>query len=678
MPAETATGGFAGYDLSDLCESIDLTAQGLGNARSAVERGDLVSAAAALAGYFRGRTSVPWEAGSRVQAGDGPSGLDAADRIVAGVMDQQTTVHTFPGGRIDWLYNPTRERDDLAVNNEWQWQLNRMGFWRVLGRAYGETGDEKYAGAFADHLRSWAQQCPRPDDSGNYATSAWRTIESGIRMAGSWPDAYHCFLQSPSLTDDDICLYLWLCLEHGRHLRKHHRTGNNWLTMEMAGLYTIGAVFPELNDAQVWRDYAASTLYAELEGQFTPDGAQAELSTGYHWVSLGNILRIPRVARVVGRMDEIPEDYLSRAEKGFDYLLLLTTPDRSTPRVNDTPNTQDVARIMETAVELFPNRPDFLWAATDGREGTPPSVVSHAFPYAGYCVMRSGWETDANMLCFDVGPAGIAHIHQDKLNVMLWSFGRELLLDTGGGPYEQSKWRRYGVDTHSHNTVMVDRQPQRRDKGCASEPLADVRWQSSDLLDFASGVYADRYGEVSPATHTRRVVYLKPDVFLVSDTLVPADDAEHTYEARWHLTTPNTALDPSGGVVTVDEDVPNLALVPLLCDGLDIRVVSSQEDPELLGWWIRKRVQPVAVPAATVLHRKQGHGPQQFLTLLLPLRPGKPNPVTSVHASSSHSAETRFLDGSTLRIEVEPDPSGGISLHEALPSGLPGRRGSVG
>lgn len=623
----------------------------------------------ALAAYLRSRPVPP-------TFGDTADGFDreAADRTVRGEFNEQNIPHTFPNGKVDWFYNITRERDDLPVNNEWQWQLNRMSYWPNLGRTYRATRDETYARAFVDHLRSWAEQCPRPDDNGNYVESCWRTIESGIRMARSWPDTYHLFLDSPTFTDDDILLYLWLCVEHGCHLRTNHRKRGNWLAMEMAGLYTIGAVFPMLKDAEAWRRYAIDKAYAELENQFTPDGAQIELSTGYHWVALRNLIHIPLVARILDLTGELQGDFLDRAEKAFDFTLLMRTPDGSSPRVNDTPNTQDVASILEVGAELYPDREDYRWAATNGTEGRPPSTVSHFFPNAGYCLMRSGWSDDASVLCFDAGPTGIAHIHQDKLNVALWAYGREILLDTGGGPYEQSKWRRYGLDTHSHNTVLVDGQPQKREPFASFKPLDDVVWQSNDAFDYAAGVYADAYGDGHPATHHRRILFLKPDIYFVVDTLVPADDASHTYQARWHFKEPNVALDDTtGAAVSTDPDLPNLAVVPLRTDNLDITIASAQEEPELLGWWIRKRVDVKALPAATVCHTTESDGVVHLATLLVPIPTGERSPVTQVAELDEHTAECSFEDGRTFRAAFDPDPEGGLSVQESLHDGSPGR-----
>jgi len=349
----------------------------------------------------------------------------------------------------------------------------------------------------------------------------------------------------------------------------------------------------------------------------------------------------------------------------------MLSPDGSTPRTNDTPNHQDVASIMKIGAELFPERDDYRWAGSNRQEGTPPRDVSHGFPYAGYCVMRSSWGSDANMLCFDAGPPGIAHVHQDKLSVTLWAYGRELLLDTGGGPYEKSKWREYGLDTYSHNTVLVDNHPHRRQHFASFDSLDDVSWRSLDDFDYAAGVYDDLYGEGRLATHHRRILFIKPDIFFVVDTLVPS--GEHTYQARWHLKEPNARLqEGTNTVATMDDGLPNLAIVPLLTEDLSVDLVSAQEEPELMGWWIRKKVDVKALPAATVCHTRTGRGIQQMATLLMPLPAGTPNPIVEV-TQSGGDTEVRLSDRRRLICELDPNPDGHLKFTEPLPDGTPGR-----
>lgn len=679
----------AGPRLSDaqLFDAIDLAGKGLEPVAKAVKAGDLAAARKALASYLRSRASVRWHFDPQKPDRGITHSKGAADKTVAGRVRVIGIWHSFEGGDVDWLYNPTVERKELAVNHEWLWQLNRMGFWPGLGRSYWATGDEAYAQTFVEHLRTWARQCPRPTrGSGNVAGSAWRTIESGIRMFGTWPDAYHRFLRSPSFTDDDVCLYVKLCIEHGLHLRRHHRSGGNWLTMEMQGLYTIGVVLPELKEAAAWRRYAIGVLYKELNRQFLPDGAQAELTPGYHQVALSRCTDIPKLAAVVGRTDELPKDYAARAEKAFDFNLFLMTPDWDMPKFNDSWSV-NVPRTMETAVKLYPERGDFLWAARRGRAGKPPSRTSHAFPYAGHCAMRSGWERDANALFFDAGPLGLGHVHQDKLNVVVWAYGRQVLFDGGGGQYESSKWRSYDIDTPSHNTILVDGKPQRRggrdrwrEPYVSTKPI-ELRWQSDAAFDFAAGTYAEGYGNPDhrPVTHVRRVLFVKPHVFIVVDTLTPKDDAEHTVQARWHLDTPNTALDPrTRMVVTIDEGKPSLAVIPLIVVGLDVKTASAQDSPELLGWHSHKTGGKPWNPATTVLHTRKGRGVAHLVTLLLPLKAGAKCPVQSVVAKGPASAEVKLADGRRWIIEASPEPDGVVRFTTCPVEGGKGGRVVIG
>lgn len=584
-------------------------------------------------------------------------------------------------------YNATDHVPNTAHNNEWLWQLNRMSWWGTLGDAYAATGDERYAQAWVRQFRSWVQQNPPPGKKDNSPTSTWRTIETGLRMGWTWPAAFHRFLLSPSFTDEDLAQFLKTCFQHAQYLRAFPTAGNH-LTMEMSGLFTVGALFPEFKEAREWRQYVIARMEQELSTQFYADGAQIELATGYHFVALENILAVYNIARLTGHAKELPPTYTKGAERAYDYGMYLMSPDGSMPRFNDAWST-NIPGAMAKGFELFPNRRDFQWLsqwnATGDRQGQKPRDTSHAFDWAGYYVMRSGWERDANYLVFDAGPLGFAHAHQDKLNLVVWAWGREILFDSGGGNYEKSRWRDYGVDTFSHNTVLVDGKPQRRrvvrdekeraqDPDNVSQKPLDARWQSTPQFDYAEGIYEGGFGSVDdkPVTHTRRVLFLKPDLFVVADMLRPNDGAAHTYEARWHVLPTETTLDAAtGAVTTIEAGQPNLAILPLLADGVVVRKVSAQMEPELLGWRLRKDMDPQYLPATTVLHRREGAGVQRFLTLLVPLKPGQEKSIRSVRAIRPGAAEVTLRDGRILQIE---DAAAGLRVTETLPDGKAGRR----
>jgi len=341
-----------------------------------------------------------------------------------------------------------------ARNDEWQWQLNRMSFWSDLATAYRATGDERYANAFVQELRTWIEQCPVPARTENVSGSAWRTIEAGIRPGGAWMDAFYAFRNSPAMGDDDLLAFVHSFLDHGRYLRAHH-TKLNWLTIEMSGLYAVGAEFPEFKEAPEWRTYAATTLADDGRQQFLPDGGQIELSTGYQNVSLDSILHIAEIARWAGVAAELPPDYLTAFEKAYEWQVSLVAPDRWLPKINDSWPVY-VPGVLRKAAIYYPNEKAFQWFASNGRDGSPPSYTSVFLNRSGLAAMRSGWETGANYLCFRVGPLGLGHQHQDSLGVTVWAYGRELIFNGGGGSYENSKWRQWAVSAFSHNTVVVD------------------------------------------------------------------------------------------------------------------------------------------------------------------------------------------------------------------------------
>jgi len=663
---------------AELFDALDLDLPELAAVKRAVALTNPTDCRKALAAYLRGRKRVTWWFDPHRPDRTGGFSKSAADAAAEGTVTVCSIRHTFPGGEIDWFFNSTGKGTPYPHDNEWQWQLGRMHFWPHLGAAYSATGDEEYARAFVRQLRSWVTHCPRPrKGSGNVANSAWRTIECGIRMNSTWPEAYHRFLASPSFTDDAIVLFLKSCLEQARHLRTHRRSGGNWLTMEMAGMFTVGCVFPELREARAFRADAIRALHTELARQFLPDGAQVELTPGYHNVALSNIMKLATLAERVGRADELPDDFVARSEKAYAYNLRLMTPTRSLPRFNDSWDC-NVPRILEEAFRLFPQRRDFEWIATEGARGKPPAFASCALPWAGYVIMRSGWGRNANYLAFDAGPLGYGHVHQDKLNVAVWAHGREILFDGGGGSYEHSPWRQYAIDTFSHNTVLVGGKPQRRSRNTPAERISpkpiDTRWQTDADHDFAAGDYDGKYGDDRPATHTRRVLFVRPDLFVVADTLVPRTPGDTTYQARWHLKTTAVAHDEeTGTVATTDKGLANLAVVPLLANGLGVQTVQARETPERLGWWVTRGAKRY-VPATTVTHTWKGPETHHFLTLLVPMKKGEANPVKAARQTGPISAEVTLTDGRVLKVEADADPAGTVRLDETLRAGKPGRR----
>ena len=639
-------------------EALNLDYPGLEKVREAFEEGDLHRVKHEFVQHIKRRKMPRWHFDWRdrpKQPRTGSADTHLADRYARNELVSVGVWHDF-GDEIDWSINPMPNQ-----YAEWTWQLSRHPFWVTLGRTYWDTGDEKYARAFVLQMNSWVKGNPLPEDSGNYRGSRWRTIEAGIRTGQTWFPSFYYFLSSPSFDDESVVTMLKSFVEHARHLMKHPQTGN-WLTMEANGLFHIGVMLPECEDAAEWRDVAMQRLYAELDNQVYPDGAQIELSSGYHQVSLRNFVMPLELAK---RNDgAIPGDYLAKLEKMYHYNLYAAMPNGQLPALNDGGWT-NIRAYCRDGFGYYPRRTDMQWMATEGREGARPGHDSYVFPYAGHFVMRSGWDEDARYMLFDAGPFGYGHQHEDKLHFVLYAYQRVHVTDPGNYPYDSSQWRRYHISAYAHNTIIVDGLPQNR-RGydrrlyLAKEPMAG-NWLSTDEYDYVLGTYNESpagdikegYGpdKDTSVTHTRQIVFVKPDYWVIFDTLTPHDDRVHFYESPFHLEADDIELyEPTGAVITRNANSSNLAIIPLPDKELSVEIVSGQEEPVVQGWVNAGdyKVRPIPTP----IYKKSAPGVTHFVYVFYPLPQGLDCPIKEVKSVDVEAdegvgigVEIHFADG---------------------------------
>jgi len=658
---------------AELFENLDLDAAPLAAVKQAVAAGNLAAAKAALAAHFRNRSSPRWSVDWRepafrtVHAKPNVHRYAAAEKVLQHKFDfpkgpQSKGTLDF-GAKIDWTANPT---EGEARTHLWNEVINRHFHFRTLAQAYWESGDARFAREIADEIFDWTASNPAVLlSSGNHLANgceAWQTLTTGIRLADTWPSAISRCLGSPAFTDELIAtIYKSVC-QQSRHLVRWPSTGN-WLTAESNGLFTAGVMFPEFREARQWRRTALERLYRQLDDEVYPDGMQYELASGYNnWV-VTEFAEIIELADRNDRRGEVPADFLAKMEKMFNYLLFASMPSGQIPGLNDSGNS-DVRTLLATGFQLFKSRDDFQFVATGGAAGRAPRETSHAFPFCGHYVMRSGWDKDATYLLLDAGPFGAGHQHEDKLSFVLWSQGRQLVLDPGNFSYDRSRWRRYVLSTAGHNSVLVDGQGQHRERkketyfwprpwNAATPPTADAHWHSTPEYDLARGDYTDGYGPKNEiaVTHRRRVIFLKREnLFLVSDRLTPRDAAVHRYEAIFHLDAAKASVDETTkGVRSDNRGAANVAILPLAGEGLSVEIVQGKSDDPVQGWssgpWR-------AIPAA--IYARSASGPVEFHFLLEPTAKNARPAVRRVEKTDS-GLQIVFADGPRLEIQSSDD-----------------------
>lgn len=628
--AEAAAVNDVGPRISDkqFFEMLDLDHPGLSKVKAAVESGDLELAKHEFADYIRHRQKpvFSFDPYSRPKLASRPAGVDTteADKILQHDLLSGAVRHKFEG-EIDWTLNPINYK-------EWTWQFNRHESWPVLARAYWATGEEKYAKEFVYQMTDWVKKCPVPTDDNGKNSPCWRTIEAGLRMGFSWPESFYRFLSSPSFTDEAIVTMIKSMAEHAQHLMRWPSTAN-WLTMETNGLMHVGVLFPEFKDAALWRKTATERAYSELDKQVYPDGAQIELSTGYHGAALGNFLEAWQIAHINDY--PMPQNYIKKMQGMFEYYMKLAMPDGTTPGLNDA-DRQNVRATVLRAFSYFPDRKDYEWFGTAGKEGTKPAFTSVAMPWSGHLVMRSGWEPNDLWGFFDAGPFGYGHQHEDALNIALYAYGKYMLVDPGSYSYDGSQWRRYIVSTRAHNTVMVDDLEQHRagkknrEEYVLSKPMP-IKWASDAKIDYAQSVYDDGYGgdNALKVKHTRSVVFVKPEYWVVIDRLEPVDNKSHDYSTMFHLDMSGAKVDPATNAVqTTDTKGANLTIWPMAVPGQTVSVITGQEKPIVQGW-VRKAAFGCR-PIPTAVFENEQAGPTTMAYVLYPTAEGEKCPIKRV------------------------------------------------
>ena len=644
-------------DRTFFTECLDPAYPGLDEVRRAAAQGDWPAARHAFADFLRASLqperflSIPYVTTGNSFLLPGETEAQAADRIRRHILVSVGIPMDFgEGGDIDWEANPT-----YNGYREWTWQLSRLPELSVLAHEYLRTGEAWLAGTAAELYASWMRQalCPGPCDG--YQTKCWRTIECGIRMSISLPYALHVFYRTPAFTDDlltDWSKSLW---ENGQRLSRDCTRGN-WLIMELDGLAHAAVLNPWFAASKGWLAQALDRFERELDRQIYPDGFQYELTPGYHGVVVRNYQKAMALFRAydVEVPASIPENL--RRAAGLEVRLMM--PDGTVPSINDS-GRGPAAKVAEARLPLFPEDPLLRWAARG--EGEKPAWTSEALPWAGLCVMRTGWTAADSWVLFDGGPFGKAHQHEDKLSLLFFTGGKLLLTEGGIYAYDTSEMRRYVLSTRAHNTIRVDGLDQDRRSGYAwaeddIRKKADLAWGFGEVWDWAESRYDEGWAEtegdsfrvlrrVGDAVHERRVFFCrKPAVYGLEKPFLVAVDRltarePHDWEALWHIDGTQTGAE--AGQVRFAEGT-------LAFSAGEADVVSGQETPEWQGFLAVTSRQGDYRPCPCVRVHARGAA-LRLVTALLPETAG------TVEASAN-PADTRL----TIRT-----PRGAFTLDES-------------
>ncbi len=523
-------------------------------------------------------------------------------------------------GNIDWYYNP-------ISSPEWLWRLNRHQWWPVLGLAYSETGDERYAKAFVEQIMDWIDTNPPPRGK-NEKSPTWRLMEVGLRLRVSWIPCFALFIKSDTFNDEAKLKMLGSIYDHAKFLSLY-KTKKNHLLRESNGLAYAGVYFPEFDEAEKWLSISLARFDEELKKQINQDGSQIELSTGYQWLVVDEFEKIYELLDC-HKLSLPTENLAFWLEKMYAVLAYLIRPDGTFPEINDGFIRWDRKRLIQAGKKF--NRSDFIFIGANGQKESPPQIKSIGFEDAGLFVMRSDWEKDARYLLFDAGPYGGHHGHEDKLNIEVFAYGQAFIVDTGSYTYDRKDpFRNYFVGSQGHNTVLVDGQSQiRRWNKINMRPKPakanHATWVSKEDFDYTSSNYCEGYSTFSlkkpknpkiieDVIHTRRILFVKPDYWVIVDELEAS--GPHTYQLLFH-TPPEINIRPyknNSVVLTTTQSDACLYIIPADKQNIRMSKLAGCEDP-IQGWFSIDH--HFKVPSNTIIFERKNSVSTILCTLLYP------------------------------------------------------------
>jgi heparan-sulfate lyase len=594
--------------LSDaaLLDALDLSQPGLEATRTAWQERDVDKTLRELLVYFRARQRPVcfFDTGNRPT----PPVAQSEPRVVPQV--DQLCRHLYPipeklygkkefdfGPGFNWHVNP-------IVDREWPTQIHRHKRWEDICSAYWISYNERYAEEWRQQLLDWTKDNPIERWNPKTKRMAWSTLNAAARMIHQWPAALLQMRSAAAFDEVTLLVFLKGIQQHARFLMEHQAGGGNWVIHEAKAQLMLGMFYPEFKDAAVWLERGLNRTRAELDAQVLGDGIHIERTPGYHGGCLETFVSVLQLLALNDVAFEGRDHFLSRIEKMVDFYLYGIKPDGTMPVLGDTGKAR-YRPTLERAYKRF-HRPDFLYVASEGKQGVPPVDTSHAFPTAGLYAMRSDWE-DSNALWLFCDAGGFyGHCHLDNLTFELYAYGRTLLAEGGRYAYA-AKINQYFKGTIGHNTILIDRENMER------EPAPEcVAWIPAEQFDYLHV----RHQAYPGLTHDRRILFVKPVGVGADGYWIVVDDVtgpgEHRCDQRFHFEPALTAETNDLQARSNDKEGANLLIAaPAESPGLALTL----EDGWVSYLWYGKRSAQVAQ------FTRQGPLPIRFSTVLYPERP---------------------------------------------------------
>lgn len=357
-----------------------------------------------------------------------------------------------------------------------------------------------------------------------------------------------------------------------------HATGNNHgMFQDLALLYySIMVETPDKDRSSRLFELGMRRLMGYFSTCFTADGVHVENTPTYHLMVAKQVENVRQIAEAA-KHEDAPyyKRLISDAEQ---YAIHALMPNAVFPPISDTQQL-DIGR--SSARNIF-RSPEFAYASSQGKLGTPPKRRHLILPNSGYAIYRSSWgDLDATFAFFTAAYNADYHKHSDDLSFFLRSNGIDLLSEAGAYGYDyKAPLTKYAYSQFAHNSLIVDGRSLPR-----TDPHSDqVHLESLDEREDGFTVLGTN-GRYADTVHRREVRIREvdgiPEIDL-TDTISSSRD--HKYELLWNLGTDVVPLLRHHGFELFHNNQKQLDLRIEADTTARISVDRGKTKPRPLGW----------------------------------------------------------------------------------------------
>lgn len=447
----------------------------------------------------------------------------------------------------DINYRPGNPFGDVRIN----WELNRLQFLPHLTLCNEQRAK--------DILIDWLDNNPFLQGP---------AYISSMELALRWISIYRtiCIMKTPP--DENLMRSLaGLAHASGKFILSRlstHSSAGNHLIVESVGLFWIAQALCDSSDAIRWRRIARKLLWEQIPAQIHPDGSPKEQSFWY----LGFVLDAVCHYLLIEDKDVIPETFLNRVEKAFEFVDCMVTDSGNFPDFGDRDDGyvlrddndysgSQFFRLLTVGGNYF-NRSEWIrghshdqgWfqfsngnkketifdkhASEEITGEKPPSMKT--YPDGGMTLMKRG----EGRLLFRHSHLGLGntcgHGHADALAILFSWKKTPVLIDVGSGQYNGSQEvRNYFRSTIAHNTIEIGKKNQ-------AEIVGPFLWKESYNTKILSsgkiqGLFVeaehDGYFRDFSVIHRRKVEWNDDRKIIITDSL--HGKGEHQITGAFHL-----------------------------------------------------------------------------------------------------------------------------------------------